>query len=74
VNVAPGASVDLPFTFTVPASLDDGTAICARAFTSEKKNPFEAIGSQDLFCVAKVGQGFQVMPDEEKRELMKKIR
>lgn len=74
VNVAPGASVDLPFSFTVPASLEDGTAICARAFTSEKNNPFEAIGSQDLFCVAKVGQGFQVMPDAEKRELMKKIR
>ncbi|HWM94705.1 MAG TPA: carboxypeptidase-like regulatory domain-containing protein [Thermoanaerobaculia bacterium] len=74
VNLAPGASVDLPFSFTVPASLEDGTAICARAFTSEKKNPFETIGTQDLFCVAKVGQGFQVMPDEEKRELMKKVK
>lgn len=74
VNLSPGASVDLPFTFAVPASLQEGTAICARAFTSEKKNPFETIGTRDLFCVYKSGESFQVMPDAEKRELMKKIR
>jgi hypothetical protein len=74
VNLAPGASVDLPFTFTVPASLETSTAICTRAFTSEKKNPFETIGKRDLFCVYKTGEGFAVMPDAEKRELMKKVK
>ena len=74
VTLSPGASVNLSFSFTVPASLREGTAICARAFTSEKKNPFETIGTKDLFCVYKSGQGFQVMPDAEKRELMKKVK
>ena len=74
VTLSPGASVDLSFSFTVPASLRDGTAICASAYTSEKNNPFETIGTQNLFCVYKTGQGTQVMPDAEKRELMKKIK
>jgi hypothetical protein len=72
VSLQAGASTDVAFTFSVPASLQDGTAICARAFTSPKKNPFETIGQRDLFCIAKVGQTFQQMPDKQKRELLKK--
>lgn len=72
VSLPPGTSTDLSFSFTVPASLQDGTAICARAFTSHKTNPFDSIGARDLFCIAKVGTTFQVMPDKEKRELLKK--
>lgn len=71
VSLLPGVSTDLTFSFTVPASMEDGTAICTRAFTSHKTNPFESIGARDLFCMAKVGQTFQVMPDKQKRELLK---
>ncbi len=72
VSLQPGTSTDLSFTFTVPASLQDGTAICSRVFTSHKTNPFETIGERDLFCIAKVGQTFRQLPDKEKRELLKK--
>lgn len=71
VSLLPGTSTDVSFTFTVPASLQDGTAICAKAFTSHKTNPFQSIGNRDLFCVAKVGTTFRQMPEKERRELLK---
>ncbi len=72
VSLQPGTSSDVSFNFTVPAALQQGSAVCARAFTSHKTNPFESIGARDLFCVAKVGNTFQQLPDKEKRELLKK--
>lgn len=74
VSLQSGQSTDLTYSFSVPASLADNTAICARAFTSHKSNPFESIGMRDLFCMAKVGNTFQVMPDKQKRELLKKTK
>lgn len=72
VSLQPGTSTDVSFSFTVPASLQDGTAICSRVFTAHKTNPFETIGARDLFCIAKTGQTFRQLPDKEKRELLKK--
>lgn len=72
VSLLPGTSTDVSFNFNVPASLQDGTAICSEVFTSHKTNPFMAIGRRPLFCIAKVGQTFQQMPDKERRELLKR--
>lgn len=74
VSLLPGISTDVTFSFHVPATLADNTAICAEAFTSHKTNPFDSIGSRDLFCMAKIGETFQVMPDKAKRELLKKAK
>lgn len=74
VSLLPGVSTDVTFSFAVPATLADNTAICARVFTSHKTNPFDSIGRRDLFCMAKVGNTFQVMPDKQKRELLKKVK
>lgn len=71
ISLQPGLSTDVAFSFTVPATLQTGMPICARAFTSHKTNQFEAIGSRDLFCIVKQGQTFQQVPDKEKREIMK---
>lgn len=73
VSLLPGASTDVSFNFNVPATLKDGTTICSRVLTSHKTNNFEAIGQRSLFCIAKVGQTFQQMPDKARRELLKKV-
>lgn len=72
ISLLPGTSTDVTFTFAVPAALQDGTAICSEVFTSHKTNPFLAIGQRPLFCIAKIGQTFQQMPDKERRELLKR--
>jgi hypothetical protein len=72
VSLASAASVDLPLSFQVPASLQDGTTICARAYAGYRSNPFDTIGLHDLFCLRKGEQGFTVLPEAQKRELLKK--
>ena len=74
VNLAPSASTTLSYTFTAPASLPGGATVCARAYASDKKNTFAAIGIHDVFCVRKGYDGFTVLSEEEKREALKKER
>lgn len=71
VKVAPGATAVLPHSFTVPAALPDGTTICARVYTAEKKNPFLAIGIHDVFCLRKGEEGFAMLSEEDKREVLR---
>lgn len=72
VNLPPSASTTLSYTFTAPASLPGGATVCARAYASDKKNTFAAIGIHDVFCVRKGYDGFTVLTDEQKREVLKK--
>jgi hypothetical protein len=74
VSLLPGASTDVPFNFFVPGIIKDETTICTRVLTSHKTNAFEAIGQRSLFCIAKIGQTFRQLPDQERRELLKKVR
>lgn len=70
VKVAPGGKVALQHSFTVPAALPDGTTICARVYTAEKKNPFAAIGIHDVFCLRKGEQGFAPLSEDDRREVL----
>lgn len=72
IKVEPGATATLPHTFTVPAALPDGTTICARVYTAEKKNPFLAIGIHDVFCLRKGEQGFAMLSEEDEREVLRR--
>ncbi|HEX6864717.1 MAG TPA: carboxypeptidase-like regulatory domain-containing protein [Thermoanaerobaculia bacterium] len=74
VNLPPSASTTLAYTFTAPASLPGGATVCARAYASDKKNTFAAIGIHDVFCVRKGYDGFTVLSEKEKREALKKER
>lgn len=71
VMLAPAASSTLPYSFDVQASLQDGTTVCARAYASDKKDPFTAIGIHDLFCLRKGADGFVPLTEKEKREALK---
>lgn len=71
VMLAPAASSTLSYSFDVQASLQDGTTVCARAYASEKKDPFTAIGIHDVFCLRKGTDGFAPLTEKEKREALK---
>jgi hypothetical protein len=74
VNLAPGASATLAYSFTAPASLQNGATVCARTYASDKKNTFAAIGIHDVLCLTKGADGFTVLTDKQKREALKQER
>jgi hypothetical protein len=65
------ASTTLSYSFDSQASLQDGTTVCARAYASDKKDPFTAIGIHDLFCLRKGADGFELLTEKQKREALK---
>lgn len=71
VMLAPAASATLAYSFDAQASLLDGTTVCARAYASDKKDPFAAIGMHDLFCLRKGADGFEPLTEKQKREALK---
>ncbi|HEX6864718.1 MAG TPA: carboxypeptidase regulatory-like domain-containing protein [Thermoanaerobaculia bacterium] len=71
VMLAPSASATLSYSFDAQASLLDGTTVCARAYASDKKDPFMPIGMHDLFCLRKGGDGFEPLTEKQKREALK---
>ena len=71
VNLAPAASATLAYSFAAPASLQNGSTVCARTYASDKKNTFAAIGIHDVLCLTKGADGFTVLTDKQKREALK---
>lgn len=74
VNLAPGGATELAYTLQVPGSLANGALICGKAYAADKKNPFEAIGSHEVFCLRKGLDSVTVVPEAEKREVVKRHR
>lgn len=74
VSLAPAAYADLPVSFKVPGSLEDGSSICVRAYAGDRPNPFNTIGLHDVICLRKGAEGLRALPDEEKRKLLKRDR
>jgi 5-hydroxyisourate hydrolase-like protein (transthyretin family) len=74
VSLAPAAYADLPVSFQVPGSLEDGSSICVRAYAGDRPNPFKTIGLHDVVCLRKGAEGLMTLPDEEKARLLKRER
>ncbi len=74
VNLAPAASTTIAYSFTAPASLQNGATVCARTYASDKKNTFAAVGIHDVLCLTKGADGFTVLTDKQKREALKQER
>lgn len=74
VNLAPTASTTIAYSFTAPASLQNGATACARTYASDKKNTFAAVGIHDVLCLTKGANGFTVLTDKQKREALKQDR
>jgi hypothetical protein len=71
LNLAPGASVNLPFSFFVPGEARDGTYICVETYASQRPHLFNTLGHNDVFCLRKGGQGFTLVPENQKRNAVK---
>jgi 5-hydroxyisourate hydrolase-like protein (transthyretin family) len=72
VSLAPAAWTDLPVSFQVPGSLEDGSSICVRAYAGDRPNPFNTIGLHDVVCLRKGAEGLTALPESEKQKLLKR--
>jgi hypothetical protein len=73
VSLNPGASMTLPFDFTVPAGVEDGTTICGQTVVAPRTNRFETFGTRHLFCLSKGVQGFAAVPEAQKHDAVRKL-
>ena len=71
ISLGPGASANVPFSFTVPGAVPNGAYICLSSFVGQRPHNFETLGSHDLFCLSKGVGGFSLVPEQHKGELMR---
>lgn len=72
VNLPPGGSVNLPFTFFVPGEVHDGAFICVRGLAASRPHSFNTLGDHHLFCLTKGGGFFRTVPEHEKRDAVRR--
>jgi hypothetical protein len=73
IHLNPGAAVTVPFNFTVPAGVEDGTTICGQTVVAPRRNRFETFGTRHLFCLTKGVQGFSAVPEAQKHDAVQKV-
>jgi hypothetical protein len=74
VSLAPGESVTLPFSFFVPGEISDGAFACVSGFAARRPHSFNTLGQHHLFCLSKGGGFFSVVPESQKRDLVRKLK
>ena len=72
LSLAPGDSVTLPLSFTVPATINDGATVCVRGYAAQRPHEFNTLGTHDLFCFSKGYGGFDLVPENKKQDAVKK--
>lgn len=73
ISLAPGESVDLPFSFFVPGGTSDGAIVCVEAFVGQRPHSFDTLGKNDLFCLMKGMGSFGLVPEAEKRGTVRRL-
>lgn len=74
VSLAPGASAVVPLSFFVPADVSDGAYVCAEGFAALRPHSFNTLGRRFLFCLVKGGYGFSLVPEEHKRDAVRRMK
>lgn len=74
VSLAPGASAVVPLSFFVPADVSNGAYICAEGFASQRPHSFNTLGRHYLFCLVKGAYGFSLVPEEHKRDVVRRMK
>ena len=74
VSLAPGASTVVPLSFFVPADVSNGAYICAEGFAALRPHSFNTLGRHWLFCVIKGPYGFSLVPEEHKRDAVRRMK
>ncbi len=72
INLDPAASVEIGYSFNVPAAAPDGSSICARTYVARRPSPFDAVGLYDVLCLGKGDLGYEMLSPAEKNEVLKK--
>jgi hypothetical protein len=72
LNLAPGQSVVLPFSFDVPGSVSNGAYICVQGFAAQRPHEFNTLGTHHLFCLSKGYGAFNQVPEHQKREAVRR--
>lgn len=65
----------VPFSFRVPASIENGGSVCAEVFFGQGRTDFlfETVGARELFCIQKGANGtLRILNDKESRALKSK--
>jgi hypothetical protein len=74
LSLSPGASLTVPFSFTVPGTVSNGAYICVDGFAAQRPHEFNTLGSQSLFCLSKGINGFSQVPEAQKHQAVKKAK
>lgn len=74
VNLEPGDSTVLSFSFPVPGALQDGTYVCIDTFVARRTNQFAVLGNLPVLCLQKGVKSLEVIPDAKKRELLRRVK
>ncbi len=72
LSLGAAASTILPFSFQVPASVNNGAYICVQTLVAQRPHSFNTLGSHYDFCLIKGVYGFMAVPEERKREAVEK--
>lgn len=68
VSLGSAESAVLPFSFDMPAAVEDGTQVCVETVAARHESPFDALGAHHLFCLVKGPYGFSALPDDQKAD------
>ncbi|HSK78730.1 MAG TPA: carboxypeptidase-like regulatory domain-containing protein [Thermoanaerobaculia bacterium] len=74
INLAPGESTTVSSSFFVPGEISDGAYICVSGFAARRPHSFNTLGQHHLFCLSKGGGFFSVVPESQKRDLVRKLK
>ena len=74
VNLEPGESATLSFSFPVPGNLQDGTYVCIDTFVAQRPSQFAVLGNLPVLCLQKGAKSLEAIPEGKKRELVRRVR
>lgn len=74
VNLEPGESTTVAFSFPIPGNLPDGTYVCLDTFVAQRPSQFAVLGNLPVLCLQKGAKSLEAIPEGKKRELLRRVR
>lgn len=74
VNLEPGESAVIAFSFPVPGNLSDGTYVCIDTFVAQRPSQFAVLGNLSVLCLQKGAKSLEAIPEGKKRELVRRVK
>lgn len=74
LDLVPGESTIISFTFPIPGDLPEGTYVCLDTFVAQRPSQFAVLGNLPVLCLQKGGKLLEVIPEGKKRELLRRVK